>query len=145
MIGNYKPFDQSLSDQCDTPGRAFVKMAAKAKWNVVAEDYEKYKVDLICKRGGKVIGYAEVEMRNNFFSEFPFDTIHVPSRKDKLMNNGLPTVYFVVNKPLTKLLWVRTDKVVDYPLVEVPNKMVPKGEFFYDVPKDQFTEVVVCD
>jgi len=145
MIGSYKPFDQALSDQCDKPGREFIQKVAKAKWNVVAQDYKKYKVDLICYRDGKHIGYAEVELRPHYVNSFKYDTVHVPSRKDKLMDNGLPTVYFVVNKPLNKLMWVRTDKVVDCPLEEVPNKIIKRDEFFYIVPIERFTEVSFND
>jgi hypothetical protein len=143
MIGAYKPYEQARSDQYDTPGRAFVKNIAKLKWNVDAADYETYKVDLICKRNGVVIGYAEVEVREPYTDKFPYDTVHVPSRKDKLMANGLPTVYFVVSKNFDRLMWIRTDKIEKYSQVEVPNKLVPNGEMFYDVPKGLFKEVRV--
>jgi hypothetical protein len=143
MIGSYKPYEQARSDKYDTPGRAFVKTIAKLKWNVDAVDYETYKVDLICRRNGSVIGYAEVEVREPYTYKFPYDTVHVPSRKDKLMSNGLPTVYFVVNKNFDRLMWIRTDKIEKYSQVEVPNKLVPNGEMFYDVPKGLFKEVRV--
>jgi hypothetical protein len=143
MIGAYKTYEQSLSDKYDTPGRAFIKHAAKLKWDVDAEDYKTYKVDLLCKRAGKVIGYAEVEVREPYGNTFPFTTVHVPARKDKLLDNGLPTVYFAVNRDFTRLMWVRTEKIAQYIPIEVPNKMVPNGECFYDVPKKLFTEVYI--
>jgi hypothetical protein len=146
MIGAYKAFNKSLSDKYDSPGRAFVKTAAKLKWNVEAQDYDKYKVDLICYRDGRHIGYAEVEVREPYGQgDFPFKTVHVPARKDKLLNNGLPTVYFVVNRLFTKLMWVRTENIQNFLPIEVPNKMVSQGECFYDVPKGMFTEVHVND
>lgn len=142
MIGAYKQFDKSLSDKYDTPGRAFIKEAAKLKWNVEARDHKLYAVDLICYRDGKHIGYAEVEVREPYGEgKFPYDTVHVPSRKDKLLVNGLPTVYFVVNRTFTKLMWIRTENIGDILPNEVPNKMVAKGEHFYDVPLKLFTEV----
>jgi hypothetical protein len=143
MIGSYKPFDKSLSDRYDKPGRDFIKAAAKLKWNVEARDHELYKVDLICYRDGEHIGYAEVEVREPYGYKFPYETVHVPSRKDKLMDNGLPTVYFVVNKFFDRLMWVRTEKLGDILQIEVPNKMVASGECFYDVPKGMFTEVYI--
>jgi hypothetical protein len=143
MIGSYKPFDKKLSDKFDSPGRAFIKRAAKKKWNVLADDYEKYEVDLICRRNGEVIGYAEVEVRPDFIDQFPFSTVHIPSRKAKLMDNGLPTVYFVVNGSFDRLLWIKSTDALNFDLKEVKNRLVPNGEMFYDVPVDQFTQVYV--
>jgi hypothetical protein len=145
MIGAYKPYEQSLSDKYDTPGRAFIKHAAKLKWNVDAEDFETYKVDLLCKRDGKTIGYAEIEVREPYGTKFPYETVHVPARKDKLLNNGLPTVYFVVNRLFTKLMWIRTENIADYDPIEVPNRIIRSGECFYDVPIGLFTEVHLDD
>jgi hypothetical protein len=115
-------------------------------WTALAQNltlFEKYKVDLLCKRAGKVIGYAEVEVREPYGNKFPFTTVHVPARKVKLLDNGLPTVYFAVNRDFTRLMWVRTEKIAQYIPIEVPNKMIPNGECFYNVPKKLFTEVYI--
>ena len=80
MIGAYKTYDQSLSNKYDTPGRKVVKQFLSKQWNLVAEDYETYKVDLICKRDGVPKIFVEVEARTPFAEEFPFETVHVPSR-----------------------------------------------------------------
>lgn len=145
MIGAYKPFDKGLSDKFDTPGRKVIKAFLSREWLLEADDYDKYKVDLICKKDGVPKIFVEIEVRPPFLNKFPFETVHVPSRKHKLFGNELPTIYFVVNRDFTKALWVNTKKIVGFPLVEQPNKFVPQGEMFYDVPKGEFKEVYVGD
>jgi hypothetical protein len=65
----------------------------------------------------------------------------VPSRKKKLVDNDLPTTYFVVSKGLKRAWWCNTKDILASPLVEVPNRAVKEGEYFYDVPKTKFKEV----
>lgn len=143
MIGAYKPFDEELSNQFDKPGREVMKDFLAREWGVSAEDYDMYKVDLICKKNGVPAIFVEIEVRPPFTDKFPYETVHVPSRKKKLFANDLPTIYFVLNNNFTKALWINTDKITDYPLVEVKNKLIPNGEMFYDVPKDLFKEAYV--
>lgn len=85
--------------------------------------------------------YAEIEQRD--WQSCPYQTVHVPSRKKKLVNNDLPTIYFVVSKDLKTAIWCKGEDIVASPLREVPNKAVKSGEYFYDVPLDCFKEVLL--
>jgi len=93
-----KKFDPSLYDKYDDVGRTVVKNYFKSKLNIDAIDNsDLYGVDLILTKNNTVVGYAEVEVRNNWDKDnFPFDTLNVPSRKKKLLENELPTCYNVL-------------------------------------------------
>ena len=138
-----KPFNQEVHDACDPVARqAVIEFMAK-NWNRTAYPHpDKYKVDLIVENEFMVpVCYAEIEMRD--WESCPFNTVHVPSRKKKLVDNDLPTLYFVVSKGLKKAMWCEGEAIVTSPLREVPNKAVKAGEYFYDVPKKYFKEVLL--
>ena len=140
MKGIRKEFDQGVHDACDPPARDAVARMIKAHWGLDAVAYEKYKVDLVVENEFMVpVGYAEVEMRP--WVDCPFPTIHVPERKKKLFDNDLPTRYFVVSKDLKKAWWCKVEEILSSPLVEVKNKEVPEGEYFYDVPKKLWRQI----
>jgi hypothetical protein len=146
MIGAYKPFDQEVHDACDPPSRMVVKRWVESHWNVKADDFEKYKVDLVCSRDGINVGYIEIEVRQ-WFCGFPimYSTIHIPSRKAKLFNNDLPTIYFVVSGDFKHGLWINTDEILKHEQIEVRNTAIAEGEYFYDVPTDKFKYVFFDD
>lgn len=138
-----KPFNQEVHDACDPVARQAVIGFMARQWNMMAAPHpDKYKVDLVVENEFMVpIGYAEIEMRD--WEDVPFATIHVPSRKKKLFYNDMPTTYFVVSRGLKKAWWCRVDDILKSPLKEVPNRAVATGEYFYDVPKDCFKEVLL--
>lgn len=138
-----KPFNQEVHDACDPIAReAIINFMAK-NWNRTAYPHpNKYKVDLVVENEFMVpVCYAEIEMRDWDFC--PFDTVHVPSRKKKLVNNDLPTLYFVVSRGLQYAMWCKGEDIVASPLREVPNKAVATGEYFYDVPKNCFKHILL--
>jgi hypothetical protein len=49
----------------------------------------------------------------------------------------------VVSKGLKRAWWCKAKDILDSPLIEVPNKAVARDEYFYDVPIDCFTEVLL--
>ena len=87
------------------------------------------------------VGYAEIEMRD--WEYCPFPTIHIPRRKRKLFDNDMPTMYFVVSKGLKRAMWCNTEVILDCPLIEVPNRAVQAGEYFYDVEVSKFKEILL--
>ena len=137
-----KPFDQDTHDHYDPPAREVVTSYIKKRWGYSAIPYDKYKVDLLIENEFMVpIGYAEVEMRE--WVNCPFNTIHIPQRKKKLFNNDMPTLYFVINNNLSKAWYINVKEILNSPLKEIPNKKVSDGEYFYDVPKHKFVEIVL--
>jgi hypothetical protein len=135
-----KPFDQKAHDVCDPPARQAVINFIYKYWGLNAtHNPDKYAVDLIIHNKLNNIGYAEIEMRD--WDDCPFRTIHIPQRKKKLFDNDKKTIYFVVSASLKRLWYCDVSNILESPLVEVPNKEVKEGEFFYDVPKNLFTSV----
>jgi hypothetical protein len=139
-----KKFNQELHDVCDPPTREAVAAWIKMKWGAVAEaNPDKYAVDLVIKKAGKLAAYAEVEVRNWLYeaTHCPYDTIHVAERKRKLLNNDLPTLFFVVTRDFKNAYWTKAEQILNSPMLEVRNTAVAEGERFYDVPKKSWKYV----
>jgi hypothetical protein len=139
-----KPFDKALFEANDKRGRDIVKTFFTTLEIQATDNPDAYAVDLILSREGKKIGYAEVEIRHNWKTEeFPYDTLNVPSRKKKLLENDLPTYFFSINS-IGNRMFVATDEVVlTSPLQENKNKYVREGEMFYKVALDRCKLVVI--
>lgn len=135
-----KPFNKQVHDACDPPAREAVSKYIKATWGMNAwHNPDQYAVDLIIEQDKNLIGYAEIEMRD--WDTCPFNTIHIPKRKDKLFDNDKKTIYFVVSRGMTKAWYIDSQVIKTSAVKEIPNKAVSQGEYFYDVPKYLFTEV----
>ena len=93
------------------------------------ENPDRYGIDIVVPR-------YEVERREIWIDEFPFKTVHIPARKEKFLKHSI--VYVVVNKDFDKLMFCRSEVIRQYDLIEVPNKSVPEGEYFYDVPIEKW-------
>ena len=107
------------------------------KWGLkVEENPNRYGVDLICFRLGSPVGALEVEVRQPGFDLHR--SIHVGQRKEKLFQEGLPTLFFALTQDLHRAYYLKADLIKDCPLVEVHNRYVGKGEMFYDVPITMF-------
>jgi hypothetical protein len=135
-----KPFNQQTHDACDPPAREAVSKYIKATWNMNAwHNPNQYAVDLIIEKDKQLVGYAEIEMRD--WDHCPFRTIHIPKRKDKLFNNDKKTIYFVVSRGISRAWYIDSQVIKNSSVMEIPNKEVSQGEYFYDVPIKLFTEV----
>jgi hypothetical protein len=132
-----KPFSQFLHDKYDGPGRKAVSDWVSMKWGLkVKENPNRYGVDLICYRSETPVGALEVEVRQLGFDQH--GSIHAAQRKDKLFQEGLPTLFFAVTQDLSRAYWVKANLIANCPLIEVHNKYVSKGELFYDCPITMF-------
>ena len=133
----YKPFEQELHDKYDMPAKLAVRNYMERTCDVrIYPNKDQYGVDLVLSRGNKVIGYAEVEVRQ-WSPNCPYPTIHVPERKTKFF--GARVLFFALTKDMRHAYWIETNKIRDYPIREISNYKVPRGEMFYDVPIDEFT------
>jgi hypothetical protein len=129
-----KRFSQELYDQYDAFGRNRVVMYYATQGLELIPNPDQYGVDLIAYDDGVKIGYVEVEVRASWKSEvFPFDSIHVPERKKKLLVNDLHTVLVSVNCFGTRAYICDYRVVLGSPLVESSNMYINKGERFYKV------------
>jgi len=144
----FKPFDKLVFDKCDPPSRDAVSKWVKMKWGLEAkENPNRYAVDLIAYRDGKPVGYIEVEQRDwlNNQPVCPYDTIHIAARKSKLFENDKKTLVFVCTFDLTHAYWIDARKIQSSPCIEIKNRAVSDGEYFYDVPTELWHYVNLTD
>lgn len=134
--GITKEFDSDLHDKYDGIGKSLVISYFRNKLKIDArENSNEYGVDVVLYRNDKPIGFAEVEVRNSWYSDvFPYDTLNVPCRKEKLLKNELPTYFFSINKLMTKMFCCTAEEVLRSEIRENKNKYVREKEFFYKVP-----------
>jgi hypothetical protein len=139
-----KEFDKDLHKQYDNFGKTKVIKLFKDKFKTdLVENEDIYGVDLVAYKNNKKIGYVEVEVRNSWSSkEFPFDSLNVPERKDKLLLNDMKTYFVSVNKDGTKAFICTAKRVLKSPLQESKNKYVQSGEKFFKV---DLNEMVLVD
>jgi hypothetical protein len=102
-----------------------------------------YGVDLIAYRAGNPVGFVEVEVRSWNFCHHP--TIHIAHRKAKLFQQDRPVLFFALTHDLSHAYWLKAELVKECPLIEINNREVPSGEFFFDVPVSWFKYVNLTD
>ena len=98
----------------------------------------RYTVDRQGWRDSTHLMNVEVEVKHNWkkgLDEFPYETIHLPERKEKYFRMERPT-YFVIFSSDLKGAIVFSDRtaMLHGALKEVPNKFVPQGEMFFSIP-----------
>ena len=132
-----KKFDQKLYDKYDKEARLhFVKFLKHQIDGIrhVHDPYGTYGVDMlvIFPNGNQVLFDLEVRPVWKAYQEkFPFETIHLPSRKHKFTSYELP-VYFIAFREDYKAFVVIDGNDLNA-VIEVPNIYVEKGESFFDV------------
>jgi hypothetical protein len=128
-----KPFSKELYEQNDEIGIQIVIHFLKKKGIRAIKNPNKYAVDLIIYKEQK-IGYGEVEVRHSWDSEkFKYNTLNIPLRKKKLLENDLTTYLFAINKNKTKMYVIKDDAILASPIEENKNKYIKEKEYFYKV------------
>ena len=96
----------------------------------------RYAIDRQGYRNGQHCINVEVEIKQhwkNGHKPFPFEDINLPQRKEKYFDLDLPT-FFVIFSADCKGCVVFSDRTAkNSKLAEVPNRYVPKGEYFYKI------------
>ena len=133
-----KQFNTELHEHYDEIGRLRAYKLFKQLYGIeLIDNPDEYAVDLIAMRDNVKVGYVEVEVRPAWEGVFTFNTLHIPSRKKKLLTNDLPTALVAFNKQGSFCFICKDTVVLASPLIEVKNKYIPNGEFFYKVPVDK--------
>lgn len=136
-----KPFDQTLHDQNDPLSRSAVKQFFANRGIVFQDNPDKYGIDLIHRDGDESI---EVERRIVWQTyHFPYDEINLPQRKAKFFSHTPKSHYAIVSKNFSRIGIITNRKIKTFIqesfLKENKNKFVAEQEYFYKLPKDQFT------
>lgn len=136
-MGIHKQFDQNIYNGSDP-----VKFAVALKLNqlgyytMVVEDFG---ADV--KTFNKEKGYEEHEVEQRPIwkdGKFPFNTIHIPERKTRLLNDN-NLYYWVVNADATMAMVCKAKECMVKECLEVvPNNLVADKEEFYNVPIEKF-------
>lgn len=134
-----KQFEQDLHDLYDEPAKTAIAGFLENELGIeVLPNPDKYGVDLLIMRKGKLLGVAEVEVRQ-WMVCCPFPTIHVPERKTKFFNGN--SLFFALTKDMKHAYWIESKEILKHPLKEVRNVKVYAGEMFFDVPTYEFNYV----
>ena len=137
MIGERKPFSRAAYDECDGPAKWAVATHLHHSHHKVEVPPESYGVDM-CSNLGPIIFYHEVEVFKNWTQgNFPFTTGSIPGRKIRLRGSipyDCPLYFWRLRFDLARALVFSSKWMIDKFLVEVPNKEIADGEFFYRVP-----------
>lgn len=135
-----KPFEQELHDKFDEPAKRRVANYLERKCGVlVYPNPDKYGIDLlVCNAEDEFLGSVEVEVRQ-WSSPCPFPTIHVPHRKEKFFDDK--TLFFALTSSMCHAYWIEGHKIKQYPIKEISNYKVPRGEMFFDIPVEAFVHV----
>jgi hypothetical protein len=120
-----KKFNKESHAANDKPAKDLVIRFLQSKGLDAIENPNDYGIDIMVSR-------YEVERREIWINSFPFKTVHIPARKAKFLKYSI--VYAIVNKDFNKIMLCTSEVIRQYDKVEVPNKSVPRGEYFYDVP-----------
>ena len=95
------------------------------------ENPDEYGVDLLVEGKGTKFG-CEVEVKTGWHGpEFNYPTLHIPFRKKKFTKEKV--TFFVLNNARSHAAVVSRNDVVTSPVVTVPNKFVPLGDYFFEI------------
>ena len=134
-----KPFDAELYAEHDLQGKQRVaRFMFQAGYDV--REGSQYGIDLLLFKGDDFVCGVEVEQRD-FGGRCRFPSIHVAQRKQKFFaGERCHNLLFAVDMGGAFAYYTNGYRITKSPLVQLDNKLC-KGEYFYDVPIDDWKEV----
>ena len=137
MIGVHKKFDPSTHRLYDRKARNIGKQFFGDVYDVKDNpDIHGPDLMLYSKKTGKFICYFEVEVKTVWTGKFRWPDVNVPERKAKYFQSG-KCGYFLISGDYLQGILIEPKVILNSPLKEVPNKYVPRGEYFYKVLTDK--------
>jgi len=139
-----KRFDRELYKKYDQLARDVTTAYLESLGYEVSEHPDRYAQDLIAFTPDSEF-CVECEVKLVWETDnFPYPNVQLPERKKKFFN--APTQFFIWNKPMQHAMTFWSHDVATLEPVEVPNKYVYSGEYFYQIPMDMVTKVKsVCE
>lgn len=134
-----KRFDRELYNQVDALAKEkAMSLLDKTTYNVI-ENPKKTQVDLqVFDQAAGHLFNIECEVKLLWkTTDFPYESVQIPKRKEKYAILDKPTLFVMFNADQSAYLVIKSTDLVKSPCVEVPNKYVYKGEYFYQVPLDK--------
>lgn len=137
MTDARKRFDPTLYEENDKIAKDFVKNLLKGTQYQAIDNPKKRGVDLLIYKDSVHICNIECEIKRVWKNkEFPYDSVQIPVRKEKYAILDKPTIFTMLNNNQTDYLCFTNKEMLASPRVEVPNKYVYKGEFFFQINKN---------
>jgi hypothetical protein len=135
VSGVKKRFDRNLYKLYDELAKDATRLYNKKLGKSVSDNTNRYRQDLVCD---DYLLECEVKLVWEG-DEFPYENVQLPQRKQKFFDS--PTQFYIWNKSLTRAATFWSEEIKDLSPVEVPNKYVYKGEYFFQIPLDRVTFV----
>lgn len=138
MKGKRKPFSYEVYKRCDAMAKAAVALHLTLSGYDVEVPPENYGADLfhIHPLNADLKVFHEVEVSLGWGDvKFPYPTGSIPERKKRLL--GLidePLFFWMLNSLCNRAVVFSSAYIRDEFLVEVPNKIIHEGEYFYRPP-----------
>ena len=132
-----KEFEKDVYIQCDSPAKEAMKIHLELSGHCVTIPPEDYGVDLFSDFK-QVRMFHEVEVSLGWMKGVhPYHKGSVPERKYRLveMHLNVPLYFWMLRSDFKRAIVFSSMHIINRWLVEVPNKKVPKDEFFYRIPK----------
>lgn len=126
-----KPFNKELFENNDKTAREITKSFYKDRYGFSINDNPNiYGADLMWENH-----LIECEIKNVWKDDiFPYSNVQIPERKSKIFLHRDFWEFIMINNNLTVLLSLDKEQILSSPIVEVNNKYISKGEYFYQVP-----------
>ena len=129
-----KKFDYELFKQNDKLAREVGKAYWKSKGKTAIDNPDRYGPDLVVD--GEF--YCEMEIKRAWKGkDFKYKTCQIPHRKAKYLDKdkySMQTHFLILNNEQEYAFFIKGEDVEASPVVEVPNRYVPSGEMFFQVP-----------
>ena len=139
-----KRFDPVAYKQSDNKAKKCITKYLTSIGHTVLDTEENFGVDLMSTLENTTYNH-EVEMKHMWEGDWPtvWKDINIPFRKNRLIvqvfdNDPLANFYFYIIRGDCEVAWKMDATIVkDSPVVEVPNRAVREGEYFFKVPVDK--------
>lgn len=141
-----KRFDRALFQQNDELARNAVIYHLFMEGLLAEPHTDRYGIDLTVRKpeSRDTIYGVECEIKRVWTGPvLKYDTVQLPGRKAKYLNNPWPIEYWILNNELTHAIIIPGHLVEASTPVEVPNKYVYRGELFYQIPVAQCSVVML--
>lgn len=134
-----KRFDRDLYEQYDELAKEKTTEYLTKQGFDVEPHPDRYAQDLIASSPvNRWCVECEVKLVWNGV-EFPYPNVQLPARKKKFFNPE--TQFFIWNKPLTHAMTFWSTDIATLEPVEVPNKYVYSGEYFFQIPMNMVVKI----
>ena len=139
MIGKHATFNPIAFARADKLARTHTtEFLENLGWSVI-EHPDKYAQDLVATRGSDRF-FVECEQKPLWKGErFPFNSVQLPERKQKFFADK--TLFFIWNNEWTSAFIFWSHKISHLDPVEVKNRRIANGEYFFQIPLELTKQV----